>query len=249
MLYLNYKDVTPHITKFPDGTTQVWKLPHEQLISGHNLIEWEFESDAELMPLVQLVLLLNSKGIFPHLMMSYPAYGRQDKEISNQTTFGLHALAHVLNSLDFKTVNVIDPHSKEYERLIKHCLPDYKAHTVQSAFSMTDSDIACYPDNGALEKYIDIHSYLYVHGEKIRDAATGFITKYELKGDPSNKRVLIIDDICDGGATFVELSQLLYEAGATEVNLYVSHGIFSRGTQRLFDAGIKRIFTYLGEVK
>jgi len=58
---------------------------------------------------------------------------------------------------------------------------------------------------------------------------------------------MIVDDICDGGATFILLAKELYAAGAKEVNLFVTHGIFSKGLIPLYEAGIKRIFTQDGE--
>lgn len=45
-------------TMFPDGTSQVWKLPHEQL-KGACLIVWHFENEAELIHLVQLIRVMN----------------------------------------------------------------------------------------------------------------------------------------------------------------------------------------------
>lgn len=51
---------------------------------------------------------------------------------------------------------------------------------------------------------------------------------------------LIVDDICDGGGTFVGLAKELRAAGATRVYLYVTHGIFSK---RLPLEGIDHVYT------
>ena len=58
----------------------------------------------------------------------------------------------------------------------------------------------------------------------------------------------MVDDLCDGGATFILLAKELLSKGAKEVHLFVSHGIFSRGLGVLFDAGIKRVFVKDGEM-
>ena len=60
--------------------------------------------------------------------------------------------------------------------------------------------------------------------------------------------VLVWDDLCDAGGTFILLAKELLTNGAKEVNLFVSHGLFTKGTQILFDAGIKRIFTKEREI-
>ena len=67
--------------------------------------------------------------------------------------------------------------------------------------------------------------------------------------DIKDQTILIVDDLCDGGMTFIKSAERLYELEAKEVHLYVSHGIFSKGLKPLTDSGIKRIFTKDGEVK
>jgi ribose-phosphate pyrophosphokinase len=41
--------------------------------------------------------------------------------------------------------------------------------------------------------------------------------------------LIILDDICDGGQTFVELAKHLKAQGAKAIYLYITHGIFSKG--------------------
>lgn len=45
----------------------------------------------------------------------------------------------------------------------------------------------------------------------------------------------VVDDICDGGATFISLAQMLRrtQPQMTSLNLYVTHGIFSKGFYEL----------------
>lgn len=50
----------------------------------------------------------------------------------------------------------------------------------------------------------------------------------------------IVDDICDGGGTFIGTAAMLKSKGAAKVVLIVSHGIFSKG-ERL--EGIDEIFS------
>jgi ribose-phosphate pyrophosphokinase len=58
--------------------------------------------------------------------------------------------------------------------------------------------------------------------------------------DFEGKTCFIVDDICDGGGTFVGLAALLKSRHAGKIVLIVSHGIFSKG----FDlANIDAIYT------
>jgi ribose-phosphate pyrophosphokinase len=54
------------------------------------------------------------------------------------------------------------------------------------------------------------------------------------------KECLILDDICDGGGTFTGLATELHKAEAQAVDLFVTHGIFSKGGTL---EGIRQIFT------
>ena len=89
-----------------------------------------------------------------------------------------------------------------------------------------------------------------VYCEKIRDQATSEILSLELRShiDLTDKSVIIVDDICDGGRTFTETAKLLKAAGTKKVTLYVSHGIFSKGTKILLDNGIDLLYTVGGKV-
>jgi len=228
----------------------VWKLSPEYL-DEDALVEiiWDFENESEFLHLAQLKMLLDHYGVKSRLKIMYLPYARQDKLIDNSNTFALHTFAKLLNSLEFQSIEIEDPHSILAIEKIKNSRATYRLVSIHNAFSDTKSDIVCYPDKGAVSKYVNIVGLEpWIHGEKERDQSTGKIIKYNLIGDVKDKKVLVVDDICDGGMTFVLLSKVLYESGAREVHLFVSHGIFSKGIQILKDAGIQRIFTKDGEI-
>lgn len=237
------------VTKFPDGTSQVWKIP-ETLIQENTsvTVTWDFSSEAEFMQLAQLKLLLDSRSIKSSLLIKYLPYARQDKPVSNTTTFALHSFANLLNSLKFDEVTVIDPHSSVAGKLINNFQVSWTYKIVYTVANLTQTDIVAYPDKGALEKYRRIIRLPFIYGEKVRDQLTGEIISYNLIGECAGKNVLIVDDICDGGMTFKFLSKDLLAAGAKEVNLFVSHGIFSKGLRILKESNINRIFSKDGEV-
>jgi phosphoribosylpyrophosphate synthetase len=72
---------------------------------------------------------------------------------------------------------------------------------------------------------------------------TGEIVGLDVYGEVEGKNIYILDDICDGGYTFTILAKQLYELGAEEVHLVVSHGIFSKGLDPLHKANIVSITT------
>jgi len=244
MIKINNESIS--ITKFSDDTSQVWKLTN--LPRGSATVVWEFENEGEFLQLAQTKALLDSMGVVSKLVVPFLPYGRQDKEVSNETTFALHSFALLLNALNFASVESVDPHSDVAGRLINNFEPIYPISEIRSAIRLTDASVICYPDNGALKKYQPLFEFPFIYGEKEREPLTGKILTYNLVGIALNQKVLIVDDICDGGMTFILLAKKLLDSGASEVSLFVSHGIFSKGTQTLRDSGIKHIFTKEGQI-
>lgn len=249
MIKLNDNPV--NVTMFPDNTSQCWKLNEEFLNKPFttSVVTWNFEHEGEFLHLAQLKDLLDHSAIYSVLVINYLPYARQDKELSNSQTFALWPFARLLNTLQFKTIYIQDPHSNVALHLIDNSQAFFPVNEVKDTICCTKSNIVCYPDKGARVKYADIYEYNHVYADKVRDQLTGKILSIALQGDVQSKNVLIVDDICDGGGTFIGLAEVLYAKGASTVNLFVTHGLFTKGTKALFDSGIKRIFTSSGEIK
>lgn len=92
MILVNGEPIT--VTTFPDGTSQVWKLTPAQLVPKAE-VSWRFESEAEVMHLAQLSLLLSELDIFARLDIRCLPYARQDKDVANDRTFALYAFAPI----------------------------------------------------------------------------------------------------------------------------------------------------------
>lgn len=254
MISVNGHIIEP--TKFPDGTSQVWKIPEEVFQGSRYNVLFIFEDESEVFQLIQLNTLLKYSQV-PRptsLYMPFLPYSRQDKGVDNQSTFALHCFADIVNRMRFDEVSTIDVHSKVANELFdsfKNIEPDEpinQARRVLTCFETgcEDNLLLATPDAGAADRYAKYS--ISVVGHKVRDQSTGWITDYEVEGDPEGKDILIIDDICDGGMTFKLFAKELLTQGANSVNLYVTHGIFSKGLQTLKDAGISKIFTKDGEV-
>lgn len=251
MIKLNGIEIKPTI--FPDKTSQVWKLdvPLENFPFG-NKIEWDFENEAEFLHVAQLVDLLKSYKNWGYVFLHIPffPFARQDKEISNTTTFAKSTFVKLLKNLEFFEITTLDIHSLgDFRSLpqLKNITPE---EYIQSAIRAVEPTVILYPDKGAKERYeYMLEGLEFVYCEKIRDQLSGEIIGLKLKDQIlTTDRALIVDDICDGGRTFIEVAKILKEQGVNEISLYTTHGIYSKGTQVLRDAGIKRIFNYKGEV-
>ncbi len=251
MILANGISILPTI--FPDKTSQVWHIDSSILTAVDVKITWEFEHESELLWLVQLVYLIHHTGRNNtiKLYIPYLPYGRQDKDISNESTFSLYVFADIINNLDLDAVYTIDVHN--YDMFEAYF---YNAHNIipvtyiDNTIKSSNPDLIGFPDKGAVERY-SFMTLPSVIGDKERDPATGYLVYKGISNDVdlNGKSVLIVDDICDGGMTFILFSKLLYEKGASEVNLYTTHGIYSKGIDCLKKAGIKHIYNRNGEVR
>lgn len=250
MIYVNGTAVKP--TLFPDGTSQMWHLPEELLKQYFVTVHWVLDTEAEFMHLAQLKMLLDSNSIVAVLELPYLPYARQDKSIQNDATFAFIPFLKMLNALDFHRVIVLDPHNIELAKKIRNVELRSPKERILKLCKDLEVHALVYPDGGALDRYCgDLWNATkgIVVANKQRDPSSGHITGMEITqfAGPGEGSYLIVDDICDGGATFVMLAELLKKNSAREINLFVTHGIFSKGLRALKAAGINRIFTHEGE--
>lgn len=235
--------VTPTI--FPDGTSQVWKLPNEVTSLFTMNITWNFESEREIIDLFSL-RVLTGKAKW-HLHIPYLPYARQDKEGDNDSTFNLTVFAHLINELKCTSVYAVDVHNHSAASDLIHNFHNIDVTDLQNrAIGNFEADVIAFPDSGAFTRYGNKLNMKTLIFEKKRNQATGAIEGHKLTSFPTidpYAKVLIVDDLCDGGATFISVAKALHEVSPDiEVGLYVTHGVFSRGREHLLNNGITRLY-------
>lgn len=175
-----------------------------------------------------------------YLIMPYMPGAREDRG----RVFGLETYVQMLtNTSGTRSVIVFDPHSDVTEKMfykwgsaggLKILSPAQLVRQRPWAFEGYDYVIA--PDEGATERaqsVADVLGVPVVQFKKKRDFDTGKILGFEAPIDIDlGAKFLVVDDICDGGGTFLGLVE---DTGLTRgfVDLYVSHGVFSKGTKEL----------------
>lgn len=203
--------------------------------------------------MMELFLLTNAireyyyRRINVNFQTGYLPYARQDRVCSDGEALSIKVFCDLLNIQDYKRVLILDPHSDVTPALINNChviqAIDIITQDFESAYGLREilnnpQTILVSPDAGANKKTLDLAKEFgglqVVRADKVRDTKTGDITGTEVFCDDfEGKDVLIPDDICDGGRTFIELSKVLKTRNVGKVYLYVSHGIFSKGLEVL----------------
>lgn len=190
-----------------------------------------------------------------YLFMPYVPNARYDRHMVTGDSFGLQVFAEMLNLLKFDRVIVADPHSPLTPALVKNCVQmpqHFIVMDILNAFR-PEFDFLVAPDDGAAKKIYKLAQALnkpVLTLSKTRDPIDGKITGMKMLDQlphPAHyvgeTRCLIVDDICDGGRTFIEAAKILRENGASRVELVVTHGIFSQGLSNLIDNGVDHIYT------
>jgi len=135
-------------TLFPDGTSQVWKVPPWVLRPDDDLtVTWHFEAERELMDLLSFAELKGAHKI--DLVMPYLPYARQDKKVDNGQTFNLRVFLKVLRVTGFRSIAAESPHSTH--------LLEGVVSVRERAFRGIDARdrdlVVVYPDSSAYERY------------------------------------------------------------------------------------------------
>jgi len=181
------------------------------------------------------------------LFIPYFPAARQDRVMIKGESLSVKVYADIINTLQLNKVFVFDAHSEVTSALVNNCevIPN---HTfIQQVLNVIGENVKLIsPDGGALKKIYKVSEFLggvdVVECSKSRDVKTGKLSGFKVYEDDLNGMdCLIVDDICDGGGTFVGLAEELKKKNAGKLYLAVSHGIFNKGFEVLdcFD----KIFT------
>ena len=183
-----------------------------------------------------------------NLFIPYFPAARQDRVMIPGEPLSVKVYADIINAMQLEKVTVFDAHSEVTPALLNNCevIPNHKF--IEKVFKNIGNEVKLIsPDGGALKKIYKVSEFLggieVVECSKSRNVKTGKLTGFkvyadDLKGTPC----LIVDDICDGGGTFLGLADELKNKNAGDLYLAISHGIFNKGFDEL-NGKFKKIFT------
>lgn len=244
----------PRIFTFAGGESQV-VLPDAFIADAESVASvrinaWLRTADA----VMQLLLLTDAvRRVMPnvplHLNMPYVPYARQDRVCNPGEALSAKVFCGLINAQAYASVTIADPHSDVVPALLDRVsVVDASVMVAEvlrhSAFARGVTLLA--PDAGARKRVQQLAKKLGVEqiafADKVRDTKTGRISGTSVSSDLPHLPILVVDDICDGGRTFVELGKALAEVSSQPRYLYVTHGIFSKGFEEL-NLYYQRIFT------
>jgi ribose-phosphate pyrophosphokinase len=244
------------ISRFPDGQQTL----HLKNVRVALVIDRTIQIKSRLNNFKDLELIIcanqalkNVGAGYVNLYVPYFLGSRSDRQFRNTgVNYLKQVICPIINSQNFSSVTVMDPHSDVLEACLNNFhkvdnikLVDFALENLSGRSSQT---AIVSPDAGALKKIYDVAKHFNITNvttaSKVRDISAGNIVRTELPTmDLTDiEHIIIIDDICDGGRTFIELAKEIKKQTDKPIYLIVSHGIFSAGFDYLI-GHIENIYT------
>jgi ribose-phosphate pyrophosphokinase len=181
------------------------------------------------------------------LFIPYFPAARQDRVMIPGEPLTVKVYANIINHFNFKRVLIYDAHSEVTPALLNNVVVINNHTFIKKVVqAIKEKVVLVSPDGGALKKIYKVATFLegieVIECSKSRDVKSGKLTGFKVYADDlKGATCLIVDDICDGGGTFIGLAEALKKCGAGKLYLAVSHGIFSHGIVNF--RHIEKIFT------
>lgn len=172
------------------------------------------------------------------LHLGYLPYARQDRVCAKGEGFSLRFICSLINAMSFDRVYIEDCHSEVGLALLKNVRHKEQKDCINQEthnLIINEVDVIVAPDAGAAKKaqaVADKYGKPVVQCLKTR---TKDGISVRVLDSLAGKTALVIDDICDGGGTFLALANALHNKEPDALHLYVTHGIFSAGKEKLLD--------------
>lgn len=234
------------ITEFPGGERSYNVEPTELYNDGEVVrVYCMFQSSDDIVDLMLITNAIRYKlGNVP-IMLTIPYFpaARADRVMVEGESFGLQVYAQMIKSCGFSKIKVYDPHSDvltgmfepgQLEVIEQYLCLDFPFHDY-------DAENSCIvaPDAGAVKKAFKVAKEArlpLIEAAKKRDVATGKILKTSIDRNDCLRynNFIVVDDICDGGRTFIELAKAIKEINPyAKLHLSVTHGLFTKGKDEL----------------
>ena len=244
-----YSEIEYDIFKFNDGEPHI-KFISEISHKDEYVVITRITTSDDLLIVLQVGDILERHGVNYKLYLTYLMGMRMDRVMTFNEAFSLKVITDMLKNIHPKEIYIFEPHSEKTLELLNakefsmlHCDSVYN----KFVDNIIDNKhvVKCYPDWGAFLRYKhDIHNSKsdYVILDKKRDLNNGNITGMTISSSstsPDNKpyeRIIIIDDLCDGGRTFIEAKKLLNsEYPDLPVDIFVKHMVNEKGLENLLN--------------
>jgi len=149
------------------------------------------------------------------LFMPYIPYARQDRVANEGEALSIKVFSDLINTQNYEQIYVLDPHSDTCMATLNNVKEIAKINDeyLAKVIPHYEEVIVVAPDAGAFKRLSKtIKRVPLIYATKNRNTVTGELSNVEIHTGGisiAGKRLLIVDDICDGGGTFILLAKEL----------------------------------------
>lgn len=156
---------------------------------------------------------------------------QHDRRFHTNESFELKLVADFINACGFSEVHIFHPHSDVTGGLIDNCHPIDNSKFIERVLldlNPPEKPILLSTDGGSFKWINKLADVLEFTGEvygasKSRDSVTHKLVQMLDRQDFGGRNVLVVDDLCVFGGTFLGLSKLLRERNVGQIFLAFSH--------------------------
>lgn len=241
--------IEQHIDQFPDGSFR-WNLLDlpEAFDKVHVLITLKTTLPEAIMAVYQALSALDAVYIVSEVTLEVQTLPdqRADRAEKEGMSIPARSTAAMLAGTGVDSIIIYDAHSPVIVDYLKRYFMGYLVHVPAVnlfASKMEDRRTPTHivaVDKGSIQRAETVAAEFdasVIYMDKIRE--NGNVVGHEIlswnKQVPEHDSIIwIVDDLCDGGATFISAADVIFDRFEyEELNLFVTHGLFSKGKEEL----------------
>ncbi len=247
---LKSKLVNTNIKRFADGEIYI---EINENIRGNSVFVIQSTSTPANDNLMELLLCLDalkrSSAKSITAVIPYFGYARQDRKVAPRTSISAKVVSNLISMAGANRVVTVDLHAGQIQGFFDIPVDNLFTTPLFARFikkSFKNKKLICVsPDVGGVQRTRGLATKLKTDLAIIdkRRPKPGKSQVMNLIGDVRGKTCLIVDDIIDSGGTIVNAAEVLKREGATEIYVFITHGVLSGDASRkIKNSKIKKLF-------
>ena len=168
-------------------------------------------------------------------VIPYFGYARQDRRSKARTPISAKLVANLLVEAGVERILTLDLHATQIQGFFDipvdnlYAAPVFALDIIHQFSAKLNDVMVVSPDVGGVARARELAKRINAPlsiVDKRRERA-GEVAEMTIIGDVTDKKCIIVDDICDTAGTLCKAAEVLIENGAAEVHSYITHGVLS----------------------
>ncbi len=168
-------------------------------------------------------------------VIPYFGYARQDRRSKARTPITAKLVSNMISASGIERVLTMDLHAAQIQGFFDipvdnlYASPIFALDVLQQFGGDMSDVMVVSPDVGGVSRARELAKRIGAPLSIVdkRREKPGEIAEMTVIGDVTDKKCIIVDDICDTAGTLCKAAEVLMQHGATEVHSYITHGVLS----------------------